>query len=215
LIADGPIVIFAFDRAGERASLGMGLDAGVAGLDVVHVCGIQKIGARRMRVVFAAWAVATLAAYVPLGDFFGVDVVADGVATVAERAGGTLHVVGEIERHPPVGAIGNEIGAPDFVGDVPLSGFGVVVVADFGEVALLLEAAVDERDIVLCEFEDFVGGEVGDDGVRKFAGIADDVSHGRFAPVFVNLRVAFLAGGGAGVASRAHGYGLLGALVVG
>src|SRR4029077_6464855 len=149
----------------------MALDAGVAGLDVIHVRGIQDICARWMRIVLAAGAVATFAADVPLGDFFGVDVVADGVAAIAGGAGGALHVVGRIERHPPIGAVGDEIGAPDFVGDIPLRGFRKIVVADFGEVTLLPHAAVDEGDLVFGELGDFVGGEVGDDDVGRFAGI--------------------------------------------
>ncbi len=124
-----------------------------------------------------------------------------GVAAVAGGAGGPLHVVGGIERHPPVGAVGNEIGAPDFVDDVPLRGFGVIIIANFGEVTLLPEAAVDESDLILRELGDFVCGEIGDDNVRGFARIADDIGHGRFAPVLVDLRVALLAGGGAGVVS--------------
>src|ERR1700757_1705823 len=177
----------------------MALDAGVAGLDVIHVRGVQNIGAGWVRYVFAAGAVAAFAADVPLGDFFGVDVVADGVAAIAGGAGGGLHVVGGRERHPPIGAVGNEIGAPDFVDDIPLRAFRKIVVADFREVALLPDAAVDERNLVPGELSDFVGGEIGDDDVRRFAGIADDVGHGRFAPVLVDLRVALLAGSGAGV----------------
>src|SRR5258708_8602091 len=102
-----------------------------------------------MRHVLAAGAVAAFAADVPLGDFFGVDIVADGVAAVAGGAGGPLHIVGRIERHPPVSAVGNEIGAPDFVDDVPLRGFGVIVIATFGEVTVLPGAAVDGRDRIL------------------------------------------------------------------
>src|SRR6266403_3281581 len=162
-----------------------------------------------MRDVLAAGAVAAFAADVPLGDFFGVDIVADGVAAVTGGAGGPLHVVGRIERHPPVSAVGNEIGAPDFVDDVPLRGFGVIIIANFGEVTLLPEAAVDEGYLILRELGDFVCGEIGNDDVGGFARIANDVGHGRFPPVLVDLRVALFARSRAGEVSRTHRGGLL------
>ena len=193
----------------------MALDAGVAGLDIAQVRGIQNISAGWMLDVLAAGAVATFAADVPLGDLFCVDVVADGMAAIAGGAGGPLHVVGGIECGPPVGAVGNEIGPPDFVGDIPLRGLRVIVVADFCEVALLPHAAVDEGDLVLGELGDFVCRKVGDDDVRGVARIANDVGHRSFAPVLVDLRVAFLAGGRAGEVSRAYGRGLLCALFLG
>lgn len=39
-VADGPVVIFAVDRTGERAPLRVTLDAGVVALDVIHARGI-------------------------------------------------------------------------------------------------------------------------------------------------------------------------------
>src|SRR5258705_13252394 len=154
-----------------------------------------------MRQVLAAGAVAEFAADVPLGDFFGVDIVADGVAAVAGGAGGPLHIVGRIERDPPVSAVGNEIGPPDFVDDVPLRGFGVIIIANFGEVTLLPEAAVDEGHLILRELGDFVCGEVGNDDVGGFVRIANDVGHGSLAPVLVDLRVTLFARSRAGVVS--------------
>ena len=110
-----------------------------------------------MRDVQAAGAVALFAADVPLGDLVGVDVVVDGVAAVAERAGGALHVGVGVEGRPPVGALLDVIGEPAFFCDVPLRGEDEVVVADFGEVALLVAAAVDEGDLVEREGDERVG----------------------------------------------------------
>ena len=55
----------------------MALDTGVAGRDVVHVGRIENIAATRMRYVFTARPMAAFAAYVPLGDLLGVNVVSD------------------------------------------------------------------------------------------------------------------------------------------
>ncbi len=188
------------------------LDAGVIGLDGIHARGIENVSPSGVLDVFAAGAVAALAADVPFGNLFGVDVIADGVAAIAGGAGGALHVVWWIERLPPIRAFGDEIRTPHFMGDVPLSGLGKIVVADFREVTLLPETPIDERDLIPRELGNFIGREVRDDGVRKFARIANNVGHGRFVPVFINLRVTFLAGGGAGVVSGGDGGYLSGAL---
>src|ERR1700693_3113520 len=112
----------------------MALDAGVVRMDVIHSRGIQDITARRMRDVLAARAVAALAAYVPLRHFFRVNVVVDRMAAVACRAGWPLHVVGRIERGPPVRAVGHEIRTPYLIRDVPLRGLRKIVVPHLGEV---------------------------------------------------------------------------------
>ncbi len=96
---------------------------------------------------------------------------------------------------PPVGAVGDEIGTPDLVGDVPLRGLGIIVVADLGEVALLPDAAVDQRDVVFGEFDAAVSvGEIGNDGVGMLARIAHHVGHRRLLPALVDIGVARLAG---------------------
>ena len=71
--------------------------------DVIQARRIQDIGARGTRDVLAAGAVAALAADVPLRDAVVADVEIDRMAAVAERAGRPLHVVGRIERRPPIG----------------------------------------------------------------------------------------------------------------
>src|SRR4029077_7962044 len=51
--ADRPVVILALNRFGKRLPLRMALDAGVAGGYVIHVRGIENVGARRMLDVLA------------------------------------------------------------------------------------------------------------------------------------------------------------------
>src|ERR1700722_20434340 len=97
-----------------------------------------------MRHMRRAAAMAALAANVPLGDLLGADVVAHGVAAVAERTRRSLHVVGRIQRGPPVRAVLDEVAPPDAMGDVPLRRLDEVVVADLGEIPLLPAASVDE-----------------------------------------------------------------------
>src|SRR6476620_3695066 len=99
--------------------------------------------------VVAARAVTLLAADIPLGNLFRVDIVRDGVAPVAGWAGRALHIVWRIKWCPPIGAGRDEVGAPDMIGNVPLRGFGIVVVADLGEVALFPHTAVHQRDLSL------------------------------------------------------------------
>src|SRR6266436_9196677 len=172
----------------------MALDAGVVGGDVVHARGIQDIAACGMLDVLAPWAVALLATYVPLRYFLGLNVVVHRVATVACRPGWALHVVGRIKRLPPIGALRNEIRLPYVVGHVPLRGLRKIIVADFCKVALLPDAAIDQRNILFREFlADIVRGEIGNDGFGMLAGIADHVGHRSSFPVVVDLLVAFPA----------------------
>ena len=194
VVADGPVVGFAFDRVGERLALGMALDAGIVRGDVIHLRRIQNVGARGMRDVLTAGTVAAFAADIPFRDLLGVDVVVDGVAAVAGRAGGPLHVVGGIEGRPPVCAgVRDVILEPLLVADVPLHRQRVVVVANLREVALLPLAAVDESHLILRELRDVVRAEIGNDRVGMLSRIAHDVRHRRLLPALVNLRMTFLA----------------------
>src|SRR3984957_19448455 len=79
---------------------------------------IDDIGARWMFRVVAARSVASLAPDVPLRDGLRVDVVVDGMATVAKRPGGPLEIVRRVERRPPV--VLHEVRLPCLVRDVPL-----------------------------------------------------------------------------------------------
>src|SRR6185437_3432904 len=114
-VADGPVVVLAVDGTGERAALAVALDAGVVGGDGGEARGVHDVVAGGVRDVKAAGSVALFTADVPLGDLMGVDVVVDGVAAVAERAGGALHVGVGVEGGPPVGAFFGVVGKPFFL----------------------------------------------------------------------------------------------------
>ena len=77
---------------------------------------------------------------------------------------------------------------------IPLRWFREVIVPLLREVPLLPQAAVDRRDIIPREPRDGVSREIGNDGIGVFAGVTHDICHWRLPPVFVNLRVALLAG---------------------
>src|SRR5580692_1873298 len=95
--------------------------------------------------VFAAGTVATFATDVPLCDLPGVNVVIDGMATIAGSSCWTLHVVRWIVGRPPIcPRIRYVIGAPDLITDVPLCGKRVVIISHPGKVALLPLASVNE-----------------------------------------------------------------------
>src|ERR1700674_2367907 len=96
----------------------------------------------------AARAVALFAADIPFSHCFDRNIIVDGMAAIAERPGSPLEIIRRIERSPPVGGIGHKIPPPHFVRDVPLGWLWKIVVADFGEIALLPAAAVNECDIV-------------------------------------------------------------------
>src|SRR5580693_4178638 len=96
--------------------------------------------------------VAALAADIPFRDLLGLDIVVHRVAAVACRSSRPLHVVRRIERFPPIASLWNKIRSPDFVGHVPLRGLGEIVIADFGEIALLPKAAIHKGDLLLRKF---------------------------------------------------------------
>lgn len=193
----------------------MALNAGIVGLNIVEARGIDNIATRGVRVVFAAWAVTLFAANVPLDNFLGVNVVTNGMAAIAGWACGPLHVVRRIKGLPPVSSLCNEIEAPLVYRDIPLSGLWVVVVANLREVALLPQGTVNQRDLIFGEFRDCVGGQIGNDSVWEFVGVANDIGHGRFLPVLICLRVALLAGLRSGILGRSYGGSLLKALFAG
>src|ERR1700719_483104 len=149
-----PIVIFAFDRVLERLALGMTLDAGVAGVNVIEARRIEDVIAKRLLAMRLARAMTSLATDIPLGHGLGLDVVVHRMAAVAERPRGALEIVGRVKRRPPIGAVGDEIPAPDLMRDVPLDRQREIIVADFLEVTLLPSAAVNEGDVVLGEAKD-------------------------------------------------------------
>src|SRR5580692_460598 len=179
----------------------MALNAGVAGRQRIHLRGIQDIALRGVGDVFAARSVASLAAYVPLRNLLRMDVIADGVAAIAGRAGRTLHVVVGVEGCPPVSPLSHFVRTPGSVGNVPLRGKREVIVANFSEVALLPKAAVDEGNLVFRELCDSVCGQVRSDGLGMLARVAYYVRHRRLLPARVDLLMAFFAALRTGVVS--------------
>ncbi len=97
--------------------------------------------------MLAARAVAALAAHVPLCKAVIAKIEVYRMAAVAGCARRALEIVGRIERRPPVRAVGDEIGPPHVVHNVPLRGLRIVIVAHFREVALLPDASVNQPDV--------------------------------------------------------------------
>jgi hypothetical protein len=120
LEAYGPIVVFSGDRIRQRLSLGMTLDAGVAGAHIIETGRVENVARGWSRNVFAARSVTPLAADVPLGDRLGRNIVIHRMTPVAEGASRPLGVVGRIVGYPPIRAIWHEIRPPNLVGNVPL-----------------------------------------------------------------------------------------------
>src|SRR5271156_1049112 len=183
----------------------MALNAGVVRGYVVHLCRIEDVGACGMGDVFAARTMAAFAADVPFRNLLGVNIVVDGMAAITGWACRSLRVVRRIEGCPPVGAcIRDVILEPLLVVDVPLSGQRIVVIAYLREVALLPDAAVNQGHLLLCELRDVVRAQVRDDRVRMFSWIAHYIRHRRLLPMFVDVRMAFLARLRAGVVCRSQ-----------
>src|SRR5579875_696540 len=115
----------------------MALDTGIVRTNVIKTRGVDNRLARFLFDMFAARPVATFAAHIPLRHRFGFYIVIDRMAAVAERACGSLEIVRRIERRPPIGAVLDEILSPHMVCNVPLRWFGIIVIADLCEIALL------------------------------------------------------------------------------
>ena len=193
--AYGPVVVLVLDGVGEGLALAVALDAGVVGADEVEAAGVDDVRFGGVSDVEAAGAVAFLAADVPLGDLMSVDVVVDGVAAVAQGAGRSLHVALAVVGNPPVGSLLDVVGQPALFVDVPLCGKHEVVLADFGEVTLLIAAAVDEGDLFQVKGDERIGvREVAEDCVGVLEGIAHDVGHAGLFPAGVLGCMAALAG---------------------
>ena len=94
--AHRPIVILSRDRILQWLALGVALDAGVVGVNVVEAGRIKNVIARRFPCMRLARAVTFFATDVPLGDGLRVDVVVHGMTAVAERSRGPLEIVGRI-----------------------------------------------------------------------------------------------------------------------
>src|SRR5581483_11364327 len=180
----------------------MALDASVICLYGVEASRIHYVRSRWMRDVFASGAVAFFAAHIPLRHPFSSYVVVDRVTAIAKRSGGPFHVVGRVQRRPPIGAIFHEIWPPDLMCDVPLFRQNKVIIADFLEIALFPSAPVNEGDVVFREMNLCRRlREIGKYGVRVFLWVAYDIRHSGLFPAFVDLWMACLARSGAYVMS--------------
>lgn len=103
--------------------------------------------------MLATRAVATLAAYIPFGYSFCPDVIVNGMAAVAQRSSRPFHILGRVERRPPIGPVLYKIRTPDLVPDIPLSRQREVVVTHLLEIALFPFASIYEGNVVLRESE--------------------------------------------------------------
>ena len=120
--AHRPVIVAAIEGIGEGAALAVALNAGVVCADEVEFVGVDDVGPGGMGNMNATGAVALLAAYIPLGDSFCLDVVVDGVTAVAGGSGGAVEVCGTVVRHPPIGAGLNVIREPPVLLNIPLRG---------------------------------------------------------------------------------------------
>ena len=138
--------------------------------------------------------VALLAAYVPFGNGFCLDVVIDRMAAITKRPGGSQHIVGWIKTNPPVGVGRDHVSPPNLMGHIPLRPERIVVITLFCEVPLFPLTAVYEGNIVDGEFHERVWfGEIGKDRVGVRFGVADDVGHSSLAPTRIDKGVTGLA----------------------
>ena len=92
------------------------------------------------------------------------------MTTIAGRTGRPFHIVRRVIGFPPIRPFGDKIWLPCVIDNVPLRRLGEIVVADFSEVALLPNAAVNECHLVFRKFGDRVGSKIRNTSVR---GISD------------------------------------------
>jgi len=86
--------------------------------------------------MLTAGSVAFLAANIPLSNRLCVYVVVDGMAAIARRTGGPLHIVFGVEGCPPIGSWSDEVWGPFLMLDIPLRTKREVVIADSSKVFL-------------------------------------------------------------------------------
>lgn len=170
VITDRPIIRLAVDQSVLRPPLGVARDAGITQCNRVHLRWIENIQPRRMDHVLASGAVATFTADVLFRRLLGVDVVADGMASVTRCTGRALHVVGGVVCRPPVGPlVSGMVLAPLLIADDPLDRERIVIISLLREVTLLPDAPVHQRDLVHCKLRNVIRVQVRDDRVRVFA----------------------------------------------
>lgn len=124
-------------------------------------------------------AVAAFAAHVPLGHLLRVNVIINRVTAITERSCWPVEVVTRIKLRPPVTTSRRHlILAPFLVHNFPLNGQREIVVADFCEVSLFPNTAINESNLIFGELVDVVCGKVWNDSVGVLARIADDNTFG-------------------------------------
>src|SRR4051794_29024317 len=137
---DGPIVVLAVHRVGDRLSLCMALEAGVICLHEIQPRRVDDVQARRTGDMFTPGPMAALAPHVPFGRLLRLNVVVDRMASIAEGTrgpGSVIALLRWIMAHPPIGVRRNEVWAPLLVQNVPLRRRHVVVVPFANEIPLL------------------------------------------------------------------------------
>ena len=117
--------------------LRVALNAHVVGLNIIEPRRIDDIFMRRFGDVGRSGAVALFASHIPFCNSSCLNVVVDRMATIAERAGGALHVVIGVESGPPVGTGRDVIRTPDLVVHIPLRPEREVIIAPFRKVPLI------------------------------------------------------------------------------
>jgi hypothetical protein len=131
---------------------------------------------------------------VPFGDLLGFEIVIQRMAAIAERARGALEIAGRIELRPPIAAVGNVVGKPPIVFDVPLRGQREIIIAAFGEVALLSPASINKSDLTEIEIDVRIRmREISENRFGMFLWIAHDVGHAGLFPALEQFFVALLA----------------------
>ncbi len=186
----GPVIIFAFNRVLERLPLRVALNTGIVRLNKAETGGIDNVGARRPRDMFASRPMALLTTDVPFGHGLFLDVVIDRMAPVTQWPGRAFEIVGWIKRCPPVTSVLHEIGPPDLICDVPLRRQNEVVVTDLLKITLLPFAPIDKCDVILCEGNQGIGlRQIGKNRIGMLSGVANDVGHPGGLPPVIDLRM--------------------------
>jgi hypothetical protein len=189
-----PVIVFPLNRIVQRLSLRMALDTGIVRLNGIEAGRIDNVAAGWASHMIASRAMASLASHIPFGDGLGFDVVVDGMTPVAKRTRWPFHVVGGIQRRPPVRSILDEVWPPHLVSNIPLRRQDIIIVADLFEIPLLPLAAVYEGDVFLFKSDQRIRlREVRKDRFRVFFRIYDNIRHPGLLPALINLRMARFA----------------------
>src|SRR3954471_11183284 len=125
----------------------MALHADIVATDRIQTIRVDDILLRRVGYVLAAWTMAFFATDIPFGHLTRGEVVVNGMAAIAGGPGGAVGIGLAVVGRPPVGTIGDMVGQPSAVLDIPLRGERKVVASALFKVTLLPAAAVNERNL--------------------------------------------------------------------